>query len=331
MQPEKHVHDTIIIGGGTTGLFTAFYGGMRGMDIRLIESLPELGGQLAALYPEKNIYDVAGFPEIRAKDLVERLKEQALAFDPYITLNAAVSDVEKLDEQLFKVTTNQAVYYAKTVIITGGVGAFEPRRLQLDNAEQFEESSLFYAIQDIYTFANKKVVISGGGDSAIDWALALEPLAKEVSLVHRREAFRAHEQSIKQLHESTVKIKTPYMVKQINGESRDIKEIMIGDKNGTLEEAIDADALVVSHGFKSNLGPIKDWGLELDKRSIVVNECMETNIKGIYAAGDITTHKGKVKLIASGFGEAPTAISHAKTYIDPKSRTQPMHSTSLFG
>ncbi|UOQ91981.1 NAD(P)/FAD-dependent oxidoreductase [Halobacillus shinanisalinarum] len=330
MQQEQHIHDTIIIGGGPAGLFSAFYGGMRGMDIHLIESLPELGGQLTALYPEKYIYDVAGFPKVKAKTLVQQLEEQALAFDPHVSLDTSVSHVEKLDEQLFQVTTTSGVYFSKTVIITGGVGAFQPQRLPIDNAVDYEGSHLYYSVSDIEAFRNKKVLISGGGDSAVDWALTLESVAEEVTLVHRRDKFRAHEQSVEQLQASSINLLTPYVIHSLSGKDGELKQVTISDKKNTEEKTLDIDSLIVSHGFKSNLGPIQDWGIELQKKSIVVNPKMETNIKGIYAAGDITTHEGKVNLIASGFGEGPIAINYAKSYIDPKSRVQPMHSTSLF-
>lgn len=327
---EQHIHDTIIIGGGPAGLFAAFYGGMRGMDIHLIESLPELGGQLTALYPEKYIYDVAGFPKVKAKTLVRQLEEQALAFDPHLSLDTSVLNVEKLDEQLFQVTTTKGVYFSKTVIITGGVGAFQPHRLPIDNAVDYEGVHLYYSVNDIETFRNKKVLISGGGDSAVDWALTLESVAQEVTLVHRRDKFRAHEQSVEQLQTSSINLITPYVINSLSGENGELKQVTIGEKKSNAEKTLDIDSLIVSHGFKSNLGPIQEWGLDLQKKSIVVNPKMETNIKGIYAAGDITTHEGKVNLIASGFGEGPIAINHAKTYIDPKSRVQPMHSTSMF-
>ncbi|MFZ3578941.1 NAD(P)/FAD-dependent oxidoreductase [Virgibacillus sp. DJP39] len=330
MHHEQHVHDTTIIGGGPAGLFATFYGGMRGMDIHLIESLPELGGQLTALYPEKYIYDVAGFPNVKAKTLVKQLEEQALAFNPSVSLDTTVSQVEKLEEKLFQITTTRGVYFSKTVIITGGVGAFQPQRLPIDNALEYEGLHLHYSVTDIETFRDKKVLISGGGDSAVDWALTLEAIAQEVTLVHRREKFRAHEQSIEQLNASSVTLTTPYVISSLSGENGELKQAEITDKDKTEGKTLDIDSLIVSHGFKSNLGPIQEWGLELQKKSIVVNSKMETNIEGIYAAGDITTHEGKVNLIALGFGEGPIAINHAKAYIDPKSKVQPKHSTSLF-
>ncbi|MBM7571880.1 NAD(P)/FAD-dependent oxidoreductase [Aquibacillus albus] len=331
MNQTENVVDSIIIGAGPTGLFAAFYGGMREMSVKVIDSLPQVGGQLMALYPEKYIYDVAGFPKVLAKDLVNQLEEQAKQFDPEICLEENVQYVEKLDDQLFKVTTTKDVHYAKTVIITSGAGAFQPRRLKHEAASEYEGNNLLYSITDLQAFKGKKVCVAGGGDSAVDWALMLEDIAEEVSLVHRRDAFRAHEHSVHQLKESTVQIKTPMVIDDLIGQDGFIEQVVIKENKGDLTENLEVDALIVNHGFLSDLGAIREWGLDLEKNSIVVNEKTETNISGIYAAGDITTHAGKVKLIASGFGEAPTAISQAKHYIDPKAKVQPPHSTRVLG
>ncbi|GEN44628.1 NAD(P)/FAD-dependent oxidoreductase [Alkalibacillus haloalkaliphilus] len=328
-QPENAV-DSIIIGAGPAGLFAAFYGGMREMSIKVIDSLPQVGGQLMALYPEKYIYDVAGFPKILAKDLVNQLEEQAKQFNPEICLEESVQYVKKLDDQLFEVTTTKHVHYAKTVIITSGAGAFQPRRLKHEKASQYEGNNLHYSITDFHSFKGKKVCVAGGGDSAVDWALMLEDIAKEVTLIHRRDKFRAHEHSVNLLNKSTIQIKTPMVIDDLIGHGGFIEQILIKESKGDLTENLNVDSLIVNHGFITDLGVIKEWGLDLQKNSIVVNEKMETNISGIYAAGDITTHAGKVKLIASGFGEAPTAISQAKHYINPKARVQPPHSTTVF-
>ncbi len=327
---SEKVYDITIIGGGPVGLFTAFYGGMRQASVKIIESLPQLGGQLSALYPEKYIYDVAGFPKVRAQELVDNLVEQANQFDPAIALNEAVQEVEKLEDETFKLTTNKGVHYTKTIIITAGNGAFSPRRLKIDNCQEFEESNLFYHVDNMERFAGQKVMVCGGGDSAVDWALMLEPIAEQVTLVHRRDKFRAHEHSVEQLHNSSVNIMTPYNPEELIG-TGSIDQVVLKEAKGDGIETLDIDSLIVNYGFISSLGPIKDWSLDIEKNNIVVNSRMETNIKGIYAAGDICTYPGKVKLIASGFGEGPTAVNNAKAYIDPKAKVQPMHSTSLFG
>lgn len=324
------VYDITIIGAGPAGLFTAFYGGMRQASVKLIESLPHIGGQLTALYPEKYIYDVAGFPKIRAQQLIDNLDEQLKLFDTTIVLGQSVEKVEKLEDGTFKlVTSTNDVHYSKVIIITAGNGAFEPRRLNVKNSEQFEGINLHYYVKDMNQFKDEHVVILGGGDSAVDWAMMLEPIAKKVTLVHRRNQFRAHEHSIEQLKKSSVEIITPFVPIDIEGEEK-IEKLILQESRGEEIVEIDVDSVICNYGFISRLGPIANWGLEIKKNSIVVNSKMETNIPGIYAVGDINTYEGKVKLIATGFGEAPTAVNNAMTYIDPKARVQPRHSTSMF-
>ncbi|WP_026583556.1 NAD(P)/FAD-dependent oxidoreductase [Bacillus sp. J33] len=331
MKEDQKVYDITIIGGGPTGLFTAFYGGMRQASVKIIESLPQLGGQLSALYPEKYIYDVAGFPKVRAQELIDNLKEQMAKFEPTVSLEQSVEKLEKQADGTFKLTTNKEVHYSKTIIITAGNGAFQPRRLELESAAQYEGKNLHYFIDDLNKFAGQKVVVFGGGDSAVDWALMLEPIAEKVTIVHRRDKFRAHEHSVENLQNSKVEIKTPYVPAELIGDDEGIKQVVLEGVTSKEKEVFDVDAVIVNYGFVSSLGPIKEWGLEIEKNSIVVNSRMETNIEGIYAAGDICTYDGKVKLIACGFGEAPTAVNHAKSFIDPKAKVQPMHSSSMFG
>ena len=330
MTENALVYDITIIGGGPVGLFTAFYAGMRQMSCKIIESLPQLGGQLSALYPEKYIYDVAGFPKVRAQELIDSLKEQMEQFNPTVCLEEAVEELEKQEDGVFKLTTNTDTHYTKTIVITAGNGAFQPRKLELEGSEKYEGKNLHYFIDDLNQFAGKKVQVFGGGDSAVDWALMLEPIAEQVTIAHRRDTFRAHEHSVETMKNSSVNIKTPFIPAELIGEER-IKQVVLKEVKGEQKEVIDVDDVVVTYGFVSSLGPIKSWGLEIEKNSIVVNSKMETNIPGIYAAGDISTYEGKVKLIASGFGEAPTAVSNAKVYIDPKAKVQPLHSTSVMG
>ncbi|HEX6923369.1 MAG TPA: NAD(P)/FAD-dependent oxidoreductase [Bacillales bacterium] len=326
---EENIYDITIIGGGPTGMFTAFYGGLRKMKVKIIEAMPQLGGQLSALYPEKDILDVGGFPKISGQGLVDNLIEQAEIFNPAVALGETVENVEKLDEQYFKLTTNKDVHYSKTVIITAGVGAFQPRPLKVEGADKYDGKNLHYFVKDLQQFAGQRVVVCGGGDSAVDWSLMLEPIAEEVSLVHRRDKFRAHEQSVENLMNSKVNILTPFIPTALVGDENAVKQIVLQEAKGESEKTVDIDSLVVNYGFVSSLGPIKDWGLEIEKNSILVNTRMETNIKGIYGAGDIVTYDGKVKLIATGFGEGPTAVNNAKSYIDPKARVQPQHSTNM--
>lgn len=326
LKRDEKLFEITVIGGGPTGLFAAFYAGMRQASCKIIESLPQLGGQLAALYPEKYIYDVAGFPKVRAQELVDQLKKQLSLFDTSTALSETVEDVIKLEDNTFEIRTNKSIHRSKSIIITAGCGAFQPKKLEFEDAEKYENSNLHYFVNDLTSFAGQKVLICGGGDSAVDWALMLEPVA-DVTLTHRRDKFRAHEHSVETLMNSKVQIKTPYQIKELIGDEK-IRKVVLEHKNGELEE-IEVDAVIVNYGFNSSLGPIQKWGLEIEKGSIVVNSKMETNIPGIYAAGDITTYPGKVKLIAVGFGEAPTAVNNAKSYIDPEAKLQPGHSSNM--
>jgi ferredoxin/flavodoxin---NADP+ reductase len=326
---DNEIVDITIIGGGPTGLFASFYAGMREMSVKIIDSLPQLGGQLIELYPDKYIYDVGGFPKILAKDFVANLVTQAHYSKPEILLGETALSVER-DGDHFVLKTDKGVHLTRTIILTAGIGAFRPRKIGLKEEVEFEEKTLHYGIKDLSIFKDKNVVVCGGGDSAVDWALMLEDIASNVTLVHRRERFTAHETSVNQLLESKVDVKTSLNVKAIEGEDGNVKELVLASKDGS-EERIAVDHLIVNYGNISSLGPLKEWGVDMDRNSIIVNSRMETNIEGIYAAGDVTTYDGKVKLIAVGLGEAPIAVNHAKAHIDPKARLQPLHSTSVFG
>ncbi|QKS72178.1 NAD(P)/FAD-dependent oxidoreductase [Paenalkalicoccus suaedae] len=330
MSHNQEVFDMTIIGGGPVGLYTAFYAGLRQAKVKIVEAMPQLGGQLSALYPEKYIYDVAGYPKVRAQELVDSLTEQAMQFDPAIVLGEAVEKVERDEEGIFTLTTNKGTHLTRTVIIAAGVGAFQPRRLKIEGAERFEETNLHYFVNDLNRFAGEKVVIAGGGDSAVDWTLMLEDIAEKVTIVHRRDKFRAHEHSVEQLHSSEkIDVMTPYNVDELHYDDDRITAVTLVDKEGE-KTKVDIDSLIVNYGFVSNLGPIKTWGLTIDKNAIIVNSNTETNIPGIYAVGDIVNYEGKAKLIATGFGEAPTAVNKAKVFIDPKAAATAGHSTSLF-
>ncbi|MEN2466294.1 NAD(P)/FAD-dependent oxidoreductase [Ornithinibacillus sp. FSL M8-0202] len=321
--------DITIIGAGPIGLFSAFYAGMREASVKVIDSMPEVGGQLAALYPEKYIYDVAGFPGVKAKDLVKELHKQALTFSPTICLNEQVLDIIRLENGTFEIYTTKTVHYSKSILISAGAGAFEPRKLKLANIAQFEEHTLHYFIKELERFRNKRVLVCGGGDSAVDWALALVDIAEDVTLVHRRDAFRAHEHSLTQLKHSSVTILTPYEVTDLIGKEHDIHHVTLQKVKEQDRKTVTVDEVIVNYGFITNIGPIKSWGLETTKNAVFVNGKMETNIPGIYACGDICSYEGKPKLIATGFGEATIAINHAKAYLDPKAKLS-VHSTHLF-
>lgn len=323
------VFDITIIGAGPTGLFAAYYGGLRQKKVKIIESLPHIGGQLTALYPEKYIYDIAGFPKVRAQDLISNLEQQVHLFNPSYCLEETVQQVTRKDDQLLEIKTDKGEHLTKAIVITAGNGAFQPRRLGLSEAQAYEGRNLHYYVDQMMRFKDKRVVLFGGGDSALDWALMLEPIAKSVTLVHRREKFRAHEHSVEKLEQSDVEVLTPYVPEALLGQD-EIHQVVLKAVKGEETLTLDVDDVIVNYGFISSLGPIKDWGLELEKNNIVVNTRMETNIEGIYAAGDICTYPGKVKLIATGFGEGPTAINNAINHIEPMERLQPKHSTSLF-
>jgi len=327
MTGTEEVTDILIIGGGPTGLFTAFYCGMRDASCRIIDSLPELGGQLATLYPEKFIYDVAGFPKILARTLVENLKEQAMAVNPGVYLNQAVKGLHRRDDGLFELTTDKQVHIGKAVIICAGIGVFTPRPLPGEGNQGYEGRGIYYFIDDLQKFRGQNTLVIGGGDSAVDFALMLEGVAKSVILIHRRDEFRAHEESLKKLHASSVDVKTFYELSSVSGDDHISRAVIVNNKTQeTLE--VEVESIISGLGFSASLGPISEWGLDIVKNEIVVNTRMETNIPGIYAAGDIVTYPGKVKLIATGFGEAPTAVNNAKTFIDPKAKLSPGHSSS---
>lgn len=326
---QDGIVDIIVVGGGPAGMFAAFYSGMRHASVKIIESMPQLGGQLAALYPEKYIYDVAGFPKVTAQTLVDNLQEQMKLFPEIgINLEEKVLHVVKKEERLFEISTDKGVHYCRAVIITGGVGAFEPRRLELPEAVRYEKKNLYYFVSDLNKFAGQKVLISGGGDSAVDWALMLEPIAEQVTLIHRRDKFRAHEHSVERLMNSRIQVITPTEIVGLHGTERIERATLKDIKTGT-ESQLEVDAVIVNFGFISSLGPIAEWGLEIDNGSILVDSRMETSIPGVFAAGDITTYPGKLKLIAVGFGEAPTAVNNAKVYIDPSAKLSPGHSSNM--
>lgn len=323
MREDNKVYEITIIGGGPTGLFATFYAGMRGSSVKLIDTMPKLGGQLRALYPEKYIYDVAGYPKIKAGELIERLQEQTRQFEPTLCLEERVEQITKKNNGDFLITTSLGTHLSKTIIITAGIGAFEPRRLELDKAAEFEQNNLHYFVDNIEAYRNKRVLIFGGGDSAVDWALMLKEVTKELTIIHRREKFRAHEYSVEQLYESNINVLVPRIITELIGEER-IESVKIVDpKTGENEQTIEIDELIVNHGFISSLGPIAAWGIELDKGLINVDSTMKTNIDGVYAAGDIASYPGKIKLITTGFGEAATAVSNAKHYVHPEERLQP--------
>ena len=315
------IYDITIIGGGPAGLFGLYYAGLRAARAKVIDSLPQLGGQLSALYPEKHIYDVAGFPKILARDLVRNLVEQALQYDHKVCLSEKVVGLERVEEKLFRLRSEKDEHLTRTVVIAAGMGAFMPRKLDIQDAQRLEGRGLFYVVKNVDSFRGKDVLIVGGGNTAVDWALALEEVAHRVTLIHLMKNFNAHEDSVRKLFRSKVIVKTFNELKAVHGEEHVEGATVLSSRDKT-ELRLDLDAIILNIGFLANLGPIKEWGLEIEGNAIRVNEKMETCLPGVFAAGDIATHPGKIRLIATGASEAAVAVNNARNHLEPSSRVQ---------
>lgn len=324
--------DVTIIGGGPVGLFAAFYAGLRGMSVRIIDSMPELGGQLTALYPEKYVYDMPGFPKVLAKDLAKQMVEQALHFSPELilgeTAEALTRDGEGYVVETVKPGGAKAAYPSRTLIVSAGAGAFSPTKLGVPREAEFEGSGLMYGVKDKGSLAGKRLVVVGGGDSAFDWCLNLEPIAGEIYLVHRRDVFKAHEDSVRQVFDSRIHKRLFTVVKELHGEST-LEAVTLENTQTKETSFLEADAVIVNVGFKSSLGPLKDWGMAIEKTQILVDSRYETNLPGVFAVGDVCTFEGKLKLIATGVGEAVSAVCTAKTRLDPEAKLFPGHSSEM--
>ena len=311
----EHKTDVVVIGAGPVGLFAIFQAGMLGMKSHVIDNLPHIGGQCSALYPEKPIYDIPAFPEVSGQTLIDNLEKQAAPFNPTYHLSQQVIAVDKHDKY-FLVTTSQGTKIrAKAIIIAAGAGAFGPNRPPLNNILQYENHSIFYSVRHIKDFENKKIVIAGGGDSAVDWALALHPIAKSLTIVHRRDKFRASPDNVNKLRQlaqdKKIDWRVPSQLHALEGIDHRLSHVIIKDDNDTLYN-IESDILLPFYGLSAKLGPIAEWGLNLDKTHIQINQATsETNIEGIYAIGDIATYPHKLKLILTGFAEAASALHHA--------------------
>ncbi|CAM5548127.1 NAD(P)/FAD-dependent oxidoreductase [Streptomyces aurantiogriseus] len=315
--------DLLIVGAGPTGLYGAYYAGFRGMSVAVADALPAVGGQIAALYPEKLIYDVAGFPAVRGQDLVDRLTEQAWRWNPTYLLGHGVTRLDDTGEGIVATTDAGARVTAGAVLICGGIGNFIPRELPVGS--EYLDRGLRYFVPRLNELAGQDVVVVGGGDSALDWALSLEPIASSVTLVHRRKQFRAHERSVEQVHASAVRILTPYEVEKVSGEGA-ISEVVVANSDGD-RVSLPAQSVVAALGFIADLGPIEQWGLELRRRRILVDRTMRTNRERVFAAGDISDYDGKVSLISIGFGEAALAVNHIAALLDPARSITPGHSS----
>lgn len=316
-----HKTDIAIIGAGPVGLFTIFQAGMLGMKAVVIDSLDSIGGQCTALYPEKPIYDIPAYPHILAHDLIKNLNEQAAPFAPQYLLNQRVEKISQ-DSGIWHLETSTGTKVeAKVIIIAAGCGAFGPNRPPLDHIEKYEGSSVFYNVSSREKFKNKKIVIAGGGDSAVDWAVSLSEISAKVYVVHRRDKFRAMQASIDKLRALTdagkIELVIPYQLNKIIGDGFKINQVEVTDLNNN-SRLLEADFLLPFFGLKMELGPIAEWGLNLDKNHISVDQSnMQTNAANIYAIGDIAYYSGKLKLILTGFAEAASACHHAYNTIFP--------------
>jgi ferredoxin/flavodoxin---NADP+ reductase len=326
------IKDITIIGGGPTGLFASFYAGMRGATAQIVDTLPQLGGQLTALYPEKYIFDVAGFPKILAKDLVRDLTAQAGQFNFPSYLGQHVTGLEEEDGH-FVLVTDTDRFPTRSVLIAAGIGAFSPRRLPQQCAEPWYGKGIYDNVVDPEKFRGQKIVIIGGGDSAFDWCHQLRDRAASVTLVHRSDKYRAHGATVGEVQAAVDAGKTVLLpfheladVLSVDGA---LSGIVLKDVKTKETKTLEADAVLPMLGFISDIGPLAEWGLTLEKHEIVVNYLMETGRAGVYAAGDITSYPGKLKLIATGFSEAAIAVNQAFHWIYPDKKVNPGHSSNL--
>ncbi|MBA4744956.1 MAG: NAD(P)/FAD-dependent oxidoreductase [Muricauda sp.] len=315
--------DILIIGAGPTGLFAVFEAGLLQLKCHLIDALPQAGGQCAEIYPKKPIYDIPGFPEVLAGDLVDNLMEQIKPFQPGFTLGERAETIEKLDDGSFIVTTNKGTkHHAPVVAIAGGLGSFEPRKPLLENLEKYEDNGVAYMIKEPEIYRGKKVLIAGGGDSALDWSIFLADVAKEVTLVHRRNEFRGALDSVEKVqqlkNEGKINLMTPAEVVALKGEDQ-LEKVTVKNTTTSKETDVVVDNFIPLFGLSPKLGPISNWGLEIEKNAIKVNNSLDyqTNIPGIYAIGDVNTYPGKLKLILCGFHEATLMCQSAYQKIFP--------------
>ncbi len=315
--------DVAIVGAGPSGLFAAYYAGFRGLTVAVIDTLPEPGGQITAMYPEKDIFDVGGFPVIKGRDLVANLIGQAAPFSPHYLLGVRAEKLSYRDGSPLLHLADGTEIACGAVIITGGLGGFTPRPLPA--AEAYPGAGVVYFVPRLNDLAGHDVLIVGGGDSAFDWALALHPVAKSITLVHRRDRFRAHPATVDRVRALPVRIVVNAQVTALHGYGRVTSAEITVDRGGT--QQIPVDTVVAALGFTADLGPLADWGLELSRRNILVTSTMATNLPRVFAAGDIADYRGKVRLIATGFGEAATAVNNAAVAINPAAHLFPGHSS----
>ncbi|HMI57558.1 MAG TPA: NAD(P)/FAD-dependent oxidoreductase [Gemmatimonadaceae bacterium] len=326
------IRDITIIGAGPTGLFAAFYAGMRGVTARIVDALPELGGQLTTLYPEKFIFDVAGLPKILAKDLVSDLVAQMRQFQPDEQLGQRIVALEE-DGGVLTLVTETDRFASRAVIVAAGIGAFSPRRLPHPSADEWYGKGILDRVTDPKEFTGQKVLIVGGGDSAFDWTHQLLDHAKSVTLIHRSDRFRAHGSTVAAVNEAAkegrARVLTFHEIAGVHGTEGRVTGATLKDVKAKTTHDVDVDVILPMLGFVSDIGALAEWGLTIEKDEIVVTSTMEAGRAGIYAAGDITTYPGKLKLIATGIGEAATAVNQAVHWIYPEKKVNPGHSSNM--
>lgn len=339
MSPKKNtadVFDITFVGAGPTGLFGAFYAGLREMKVKIIDALPQPGGQLIALYPDKLIYDTPGFPAILSKELASCLTEQASQWKPSMALGEQALTLRRTPlpggddgQECWIIETDKDIHYSRTVVIAAGIGAFRPNKLNNESISRFEGKGVKYWVNDVDDYAGMRVLVIGGGDSAVDWSLALEPSAEHVTLIHRREGFRAHDTSVNALKDSSIDTRIFYELREFQGDESLERAVIFDNRTGD-ESTIEVDAGILALGFKADLGPIREWGLEtIGRRYIKVNSKMETNLPGIYAAGDVALQEelDPLNLIVVGYGQVTVAVNYAYTAIKPGEKVFPGHSS----
>jgi thioredoxin reductase (NADPH) len=320
--------DLLIVGAGPTGLFAAYYAGFRELSTAIVDSLPEAGGQVTAMYPEKQIFDVAGFPSIIGRDLVAQLVEQADQFKPTYLLGQRARTVTELPGGGYEVGLDGgAVIRAGAILITAGMGEFTPRPLPAGDG--WLGRGMVHFVPALEEHRDQDVIVVGGGDSAFDWALSLHPIARSVTIVHRRNKFRAFAATVRQVRELGVPIITDAQVVALRGPDGVLAEVELAVASDPSPVVLPAQAVVAALGFTADLGPIESWGLEIVKRAVAVDTTMRTARDRIYAAGDIAAYPGKVKLIATGFGEAATAVNNIAVALNPEAHLFPGHSSDV--
>ncbi|ANY65914.1 thioredoxin reductase [Paenibacillus sp. BIHB 4019] len=319
MSEQLELYDVTIIGGGPAGLYAAFYSGMRDMKTKVIDAQEELGGRML-IYPEKMIWDVGGVTPILCEKLIGQLKQQSQTFDPTIELGQQIRNLTRLEDGTYMLEASTGEkHWTRTVILAIGRGILKMAKLELEGAERYEVSNLHYTVQELEPFRGKRVLISGGGNSAVDWANELEPIAAQVTVIHRREYFGGHEKNVIKMKTSSCDVRTPWEVTQLySGDGSTISKVTVRHLETEETEQLEVDAVIVNHGLKSDFSGIRDWGIGMDEWCVYVTPKLETNLPGIFAAGDFASYDSKLNLIAGAFTDAALAVNSAKLFIDPK-------------